>query len=141
MGSSLCLSSCSSSQIYNSINKTCDTIVNETTSTSAIASVLSQNTNTSLNYIPMPFLIVYFVIAIIVFLMNHQKKLSLVPALFGTIGVVFSLACLTLIIVSFSLQLINSSLRSAGIYLIISGLVLLVITNLTILSLHYKIAQ
>jgi hypothetical protein len=94
-----------------------------------------------LNFIPMPFLIVYSIAVIIVVLLSCNKKVVAVSTLFALVGPFLTLACLILIIVSYSVGSATGSLPSAGIYMVIGGWLIMLFTNAITVYLRWKVTR
>jgi len=86
----------------------------------------------------MPLLILYLIAAILIGLLHFKNKLTAIPTLLGTIGPLFTLDCLVIIIVAYATNSITSAIIEIAIYLIICGLLLIFGINGLCFYLRYK---
>ncbi len=87
----------------------------------------------------MPFLIIYIIIGIVVFLLHLNSKLSAVPTLLGIIGPLLLIDILVIIFISsFSFNL-KTTLLSVVIYILAAIIVLDFMLSFICLRLRYKL--
>jgi hypothetical protein len=137
IGTSLCISSCSSNQIYNITNKSCDTVIIDN-STDKNSTITISPTAVNINFVPMPFLIIFILISILVFILHFRNKLSAVPTLYGIIGFIIFLSSITIIILSFT-STNDSTLHQIGLYCLIISLIYTILAGLVSTILWYKL--
>jgi hypothetical protein len=119
IGSSLCISNCSNNQVYDSVNKICQTIVtpinNGTTTTSTISSI------TRLNFIPLPYLIITFFFFILTLILHYTHKIFIIQTMIGISSVALTLCAITTLLVYF-LGGFSSQLDKIGLFALLAGI-------------------
>jgi hypothetical protein len=93
-------------QVYNSINKTCDTIYqSELNSSNSNNQTIITNPASSidiainLQFIPFPYFILFIIASIIILMLHFKAKLAAIPTLYGIVGPFLSFSILTTIII------------------------------------------
>lgn len=91
IGTSLCITNCSTNQVYDSTNKSCQTIITPTNSTTTNTTTNPTTINntttvitaaqTQISFIPLPFLIVSVLVFIFMLILHWTHKIFLIPSL------------------------------------------------------------
>ena len=137
IGTTLCISSCSSLQVYNATTKTCDTV--DTGGDGSTNGTTTTTTNTQeeirLSFIPMPFLIGYLIVAVIVLLLHLRGKLSALSTLLGLVGPVLFVATATGLAVGLTSNEFTSTGLEVGSYAWVLGLLVCLVAGVACLRL------
>ena len=134
IGTSLCISGCSSSQVYNSVNKICDTVVVPSGGGTTTTSV---NSIADIKFIPLPFFILMVVGSVLVGILHFRGKVAVVPVLYGLAGGLLTLGNVTVLIVVGVSAALTTALASAGFYCLIVGQVLVLAFSIISLTFWY----
>ena len=96
----MCISSCSSTQAYNSFTKQCDVVISSNiTGNGAGNSFTNEVTAGDLKFIPFPYVIVGILVVGFVFVLSYSSKVLVVPMVIGLVGVLVMLCAYTSFIV------------------------------------------
>ena len=126
--------------MYNPTNKTCDTIITNSSNNSSGITISAQESSVvNLNFIPMPFLIMYIIIGIVVFLLHLNSKLSAVPTLLGIIGPFLFMDILVAIFISLFVYTLKTLLLSVVIYNLVAALGIGLMLSVVCVRLRYKL--
>ena len=137
IGTSLCLASCSANQVYNSQTKTCDTVVTPTDGGGGTTTT-TVNGLTDIRFIPLPFFIVLLVCSVLVGIMHFRGKMTAVPIVYGLAGGLLTLSNITTMAVAGSTSSLTNGIASAGLYILLSGQILVLTCNVLALVLWFK---
>jgi hypothetical protein len=113
----MCISTCSSTQAYNSTTKRCDVVISSNiTGNGSGNSVGSEVMTGDLRFIPFPYVIVGVLVLGFVFVLNFSSKVLVVPMVIGLGGVLVMLCAYTSFIVYLAskLSVIISSTNSSS---------------------------
>ena len=134
IGTELCISGCSNNQVYNSANRSCDTI----SPSGGGTTTTTINSLADINFIPLPYLIVLVICSVLVGALHFRGKVAAVPILYGLAGGLLILSNLTIIIVAAMSSTLNTVLSMTGFYCLIVGQTLVLICSVVSLILWYS---